>query len=493
MDANSKSYSTVNGKRKCIQKGNIMNAFVNAIQNQEARTENGMKAHKSASNAIVDLFYNIGASRGKDIVPAFVKAFVQDKELALRVALWARDVRSGAGERQLFRDILVYLEQNDPVSAVRLLNKVPELGRFDDLFVFKTKELKAKAYTLLGDNLRANNGLAAKWTPRKGEIAQEIREFFGLSPKQYRKNLVALTKVVESQMCAKDWDNINFSHVPSQAARIYKKAFARNTPKFAEYVAKLVAGDKSVKVNAGAVYPYEVLKDVISFYWPSLDKTSKDHIIAQWDALPNYVGDANILPLVDVSGSMSTAAGSNTNVSCLQVAVSLGLYLADKNRGHFNGTFLTFSSRPELITLKGDIVQKVEQMVKSSWEMGTDLHAAFNKILSVAVKNKVPQSDMPKMLLILSDMQFNACVSHDDSAMEMIERKYASAGYEMPQVVFWNLNSHDNVPVKSDKSGAALVSGFSPSIMTSLLSADPKEFTPEGMMLKTIMAERYDC
>ena len=100
---------------------------------------------------------------------------------------------------------------------------------------------------------------------------------------------------------------------------------------------------------------------------------------------------------------------------------------------------------------------------------------------------------MPKMLLILSDMQFNQCVRHDDSAMEMIERKYRDAGYEMPAVVFWNLNSNDNVPVKSDKSGVALVSGFSPSIMTSLLSADPQEFTPEGMMMKTIMADRYDC
>jgi hypothetical protein len=471
-----------------------MNAFVNAVANQEARTQNGMKARKSSANALVDLFYNIGASRGKNIVPSFIKAYVENRDLALRIALWARDARSGAGERQLFRDILTHLENTDPQSAVRLMNRVPELGRFDDLFVFKSQDMKAKAYTLLGDNLRAKNGLAAKWTPRKGPVAREIREFYGMTPKQYRKTLVGMTKVVESQMCANDWDNINFSHVPSQASRIYKKAFNRHSVKFAEYVQKLVSGDKTVKVNAGAIYPHDVLKGVISAYGGvSYDKTELNHIVAQWDALPNYVGDANIMPVVDVSGSMTCPAGKNTNVRCIDVSVSLGLYLADKNKGAFHGTFLTFSEKPELLTLKGNIVQKADQMIKSSWGMSTNLHAAFDKILSTAVKGKVPQSDMPKMLLILSDMQFNQCVRHDDSAMEMIERKYAAAGYEMPAVVFWNLNSSENVPVKSDKSGAALVSGFSPSIMTSLLSADPQEFTPEGMMMKTIMADRYDC
>ena len=471
-----------------------MNAFVNAVANQEARTSNGMKARKSSANALVDLFYNIGASRGKNIVPQFTSAMVQDKDLALRVALWARDVRGGAGERQLFRDILTHLEKTDPDAAVRLMKRVPELGRFDDLLVFKSTDMKAKAYTLLGDNLRQGNGLAAKWTPRKGQVAREIREFFGMSPKQYRKTLVGMTKVVESQMCANDWDNINFSHVPSQASRIYKKAFNRHSVKFAEYVAKLVSGDKSVKVNANAIYPHDVLKGIISAYGNvSYDKTETDHIVAQWDALPNYVGDANILPLVDVSGSMSCPAGKNTNVRCIDVSVSLGLYLADKNKGAFNGTFLTFSDKPELVTLKGNIVQKCQQMVKSDWGMSTNLHMAFSKILKVAVDGKVPQAEMPKMLLILSDMQFNACVRNDDSAMQMIERKYAEAGYELPQVVFWNLNSSDNVPVKADKSGAALVSGFSPSIMTSLLSADPSEFTPYGVMMRTIMNDRYTC
>ena len=469
-----------------------MNAFVTAIANQEARTANGMKARKSTAKATVDLFYKIGASRGKNIVGDFTAAYVENSDVALRIAQWARDVRGGAGERQLFRDILVHLEKRDPDAALALLKKVPEVGRWDDIFVFQTSALKSAAYAMLGDALRAKNGLAAKWTPRKGKIAAEVRAFFGMTPKQYRKSLVGMTTVVETQMCAGDWDNINFSHVPSVASRNYKKAFSRHTPAFAEYVAKLVSGDKTVKVNASAIFPHDVLKGVIGSYNRAiLDKTATDHIVAQWDALPNYVGDASIMPIVDVSGSMSTPAGKNTNVTCMDVSISLGLYLADKNKGVFKDTFLTFSSKPQLVTLKGNIVDKVAQMSKSDWDMSTNLNAAMDKILDVAVKGSVPASDMPAMLLILSDMQFNQCAKHDDSAMEMIERKFEAAGYTVPQIVFWNLKSSDNVPVAADKSGAALVSGFSPSIMTSLLAADLDQFTPEGIMLKTVMSDRY--
>lgn len=468
-----------------------MTTFVEAVENQEARTANGMKAHKSSTKKAVDFFYNVGASRGKDIIPAFTAAYVEDRELALRIAQWARDARGGSGERKLFRDILAHLETTDTDAAKALLSKIPELGRWDDVFSFKTKELKNAAYTMLADAIKAGNGLAAKWTPRKGPIAVEFRNFLGWSPKHYRKTLVSLTQVVETQMCANDWDNINFSHVPSLASARYKKAFNRHTPKFAEYVQALIKGDTDVKVNAGAVYPYDVLKGIGSYGY---DKTEKGHIVAQWDALPNFIGDANILPLVDVSGSMATKAGgyqSKSDVTCMDVAVSLGLYIADKNTGKFKDTFITFSENPELLTLRGNIVEKATQMVKSNWGMSTNLHTAFDLILDVATKFDVPQSEMPEMLLIMSDMQFNCCRQYDDSAIQMIERKYAAAGYNVPQVVFWNINSSNNVPVESHKSGAALVSGFSPAIVKALLAADMSDFTPEGIMLKTVMTERY--
>jgi type III secretion system FlhB-like substrate exporter len=172
--------------------------------------------------------------------------------------------------------------------------------------------------------------------------------------------------------------------------------------------------------------------------------------------------------------------------------VSLGLYLADKNKGKFKDTFLTFSHKPELLHLKGNILDKAKQMVKSHWTMNTNLHAAFDKILQTAVEHNVPQEEMPGMLLILSDMQFDQCASYDDSAMQMIARKYAEAGYNVPNIVFWNINAHDNVPAKFNEKGVALVSGFSPAIVKGVLAADLDDFTPEAIMLKTIMSERYD-
>lgn len=471
--------------------------FAEAIKNQTTRTTNGMKARKSSANACVDLFYNIGASRGKNIVPAFTAAYVENSDLALRIAQWARDARGGSGERQVFRDILTHLEKTNPEDAMRLMAKVPELGRYDDLLVFKTQPLKAKAYTMLGDALRARNGLAAKWTPRKGEVAREIREFFGMTPKQYRKSLVALTNVVETQMCSNDWDNINYNHVPSVAHARYKKAFGRHGTTYAEYVTKLVKGEAGVKINAGAVYPYDVLKGAINRYSrSSMSKTELDALQAQWDALPNYIGDADVLPMVDSSGSMTCAAGgynSKSGLSCLDVALSLGLYFADKNKGKFADCFLTFSRTPKLVNLKGNINQKIDQM-NTGEVANTNLNAAFDLILKTAVQNKVPQAEMPGTLVIFSDMQFDGAVDgKDESAIKMMERKYKEAGYSLPRVVFWNLNAaYGNTPVKFDKSGTALVSGFSPALATSVMANDLEDFTPEAVMLKTVMKSRYD-
>ncbi len=473
-----------------------MSTFVNAVKNQSARTENGMKALKSTANPLVDLYFNIGASRGKDIIPAFVAAYVTNKDIATRIALWARDARGGSGERKIFRDIFQYLCDNDPALAARIVHKVPELGRWDDLLTAKG-DVRKSAFEFIREGLSNQNtaGLVAKWMPRKGEVAAELRAFLGMTPKQYRKTLVNLTNVVETPMCANKWDEIDFNKVPSLAAARYKKAFNKHSVKFAEYVQKLVKGEDGVKVNAGAVYPYDVLKGVANHYhMSSYDTTELGHIQAQWDALPNYVGDANILPLVDVSGSMTCPAGgygSKSGVTCLDVAVSLGLYLADKNKGKFKDTFLTFSENPELLHLKGNIIQKINQMVRSKWAMDTNLHKALDKILTVAKEGNVPQEEMPDMLLILSDMQFNQCTRHDDSAHEMIARKYHAAGYTMPKVVFWNLNAaYGNQPVKYDTSGVALVSEFSPALVKGL--ANVENFSPEAIMLDTIMNERYN-
>ena len=465
-----------------------MTSFASAVVNQEARTNNGMKALKTSANACVDLFYAIGASRGKNIVPAFVAAYVENREVAMRIALWARDVRGGAGERQLYKDIVAYLDKHNLADALRLLNKTPEVGRWDDLFALTSGEGEFAANTVIAKALKAGNGLCAKWMPRKGERAVQLRKFLGLSPKEYRKTLVGLTQVVETQMCAKDWDNINFSHVPSLASARYRNAFQRNTPEFAKYVESLVKGE--AKVNVGAVYPYDVVKSVLMRY--DLTQTENDFVEQQWNAMENFIGDANILPMIDVSGSMMCPAGGNASLTCLHVAISLGLYCADKNTGAFKDLFLTFSERPNIEKISGSIVQKLAQIRTADWGMNTNVLAAMDKVLNVAKQGAVSQEQMPKMLVIFSDMQFDRCSRFDDSAMEGFKRRFEAAGYEMPKIVFWNLNGANNVPVKSNASGVALVSGFSPALMKALLSNDLEDFTPESIMLKTVMVPRYD-
>lgn len=472
-----------------------MNTFTNAVVNQDTVTTNGMGARVSTANACVDLFYKIGAMRKQNAVPAFVAAYSENAEVALRIAQWARDVRGGAGERKVFRDILMWLEANHPEDAERLIRKVPELGRWDDLLVFTSPVLKQEAFNLIAGALAANNGLCAKWMPRKGDKAVELRNFLGLSPKRYRKMLVEKTNVVETLMCAKDWNAIQFGKLPSLASARYKKAFGRNAKEsYAAYLEGLKKGTE--KVNAGAVYPYDVIKTARKG-----DRGERQLIISQWEALPNYVGDANALAMVDVSGSMEAAVSGT--VTAMDVAISLGLYIADKNTGKFKDTFLTFSGNPELLHLKGDVLAKIDQMQHSSWGMNTNIAAAFEKILNVAVGGKVPQSEMPEMLLILSDMQFDGAVftstkksgswmesgSYNPKALEVLADRYEQAGYKLPRVVFWNINAYGNVPVEFREDGVALVSGFSPAIMKSVLSG--KTFTPEGIMLEAVMSDRY--
>jgi len=455
-----------------------------------ARTQNGMKALKSTLSNTTDLFFKIGASRGKNITGQFSKAYAEDREMALRVAQWARDVRGGAGERELYRQVLKHLEKNnkDELLTTRILENTAEIGRWDDLLIFTDAAVKEKAYGLIRKALEDGNGLCAKWMPRKGPVARELRESFAWSPKFYRKRLVELTKVVETQMCAKEFDSINFSHVPSLAMSRYSKAFGKNAPEaFTKYKEALKKGDPKVaKVNAGAVYPYDIIKNVRRG-----DSALADE---QWKALPNFMGDASVLPIVDVSGSMTRKAGghqSKSDITCLDVAVSLGLYCSDKNTGPFKDVFLTFSSKPKFVTVTGSLSQKVKTMERSDWEMSTNLHAAFDEILRVAVSNNVAREDMPKVLLIMSDMQFNCCTGFDDRAIQMIRRKYNDADYEMPNVVFWNINAYENVPVHFDEKGTALVSGFSPSIMKAVLAADMDSMTPEAVMKKAVMSDRY--
>jgi hypothetical protein len=462
-----------------------MNTFVNAVKNTQVvrETTNGMKTYDSSLNSNVDLFFAIGSSRGKDITALFERAYQEDRQLALRIAAWARDVRGGAGERSTFRSLLKFVEANHSNELPMFVNVGPAFGRWDDILELTTPVGKKLAFDLIKEHLLIKqDALCAKWMPRKGNLAAELRTHLGLTPKGYRKTLVTLTKVVETAMCSGDWSNINYGHVPSVAAGRYQKAFLKHDATgYGAYKAALADG--TAKINASAVYPYDVIK--------SLRQGDVDVSKAQWEALPNYIGDALVLPLVDVSGSMSCPAGGNANLTCMDVAVSLGLYLADKNTGPFKDCFLTFSDKSKLEVLRGDIVSKMAQLQRSEWGMSTNLNSAFAEILRVATKNQVAEKDMPRYVLILSDMEFNQCVrDSENTALAMIKSKYAESGYTLPNVIFWNLNARaGNVPVKYNEQGTALISGFSPAIMKSVLSAD--KIDPTSIMLGTVNAPRY--
>lgn len=483
----------------------MTNTLFAAVNRNTTVTENGMATLASSLDSVTDLFFKIGASRGKfdSLKPTLSKAMADNLELTVRVLLWARDAREGAGERQLFKDAIKFGFQTGAItqeSGNRIAARIPELGRWDDLYAFFGTPSQDAAIALFAGALRSGDGLAAKWSDRKGLDAVIMRKAMGLSPRAYRKLIVSNTNVVEQKMCAKQWDDIDFGKLPSVASARYQKAFWKNAEAaYKKYVESLVKGE--AKINAGAVYPYDITKSV-KYGDPKVANE-------QWKALPDYMeGTENrgILPVVDVSGSMTCKINGDNKAttSCLDVAVSLGLYLSERNRGIFKDQFVTFSSKPQMVKVNGNLQQRLTQMERSPWEMNTNLQAVFDLLLDSAVKANVPEEQMPETILILSDMQFDAAtgqynhvyrgrstIAQDNpTGFEMISEKYKLAGYTMPKIVFWNLNSKAGVPVEFSQSGAALVSGFSPAIMRSVLRSE--NFTPVDVMTTAVMIPRYD-
>jgi hypothetical protein len=292
-------------------------------------------------------------------------------------------------------------------------------------------------------------------------------------------------------MCSKSFSEIDYSKVPSLAAARYQSAFIKNDrDRYVAYLAELQKpkGESTAKINAAAVYPYDVVKSLNRGVW--------EVAVEQWKALPDFLEGSNemILPLVDVSGSMETSVNKVGSFTCMDVSVSLGLYISERNKGPFQDCFITFSESPELQKLSGNLKERFGQLKSSEWGMSTDLIAAFSLILDQAVKHSVSQDEMPSKVLILSDMEFNAAVDKDQTAINAIREKYEASGYQMPSVIFWNLQSRNggsNIPVRFDEDGTALISGFSPSIMKSLLGG--KKITPVDIMYETINSPRYEA
>lgn len=475
--------------------------LVNALRQGDMKTENGMTTNSTSLNACVDLFYTIGAARRMDekkLNQLFLAAFLENSDLTMKILFWARDVRGGAGERRAFRTIIKNVAKGSPKALVHNIKHIPEFGRWDDLLEMIDTPLEREALVLIADALTSKNQLCAKWMPRKGYNAAKVRDFMGLTHKEYRKTLVNATNVVETKMCSNLWEDIEFSKVPSLAMARYNSAFHKNSNEaFNKFKDDLQNGDTTV--NAGAVYPYDIIKSLPSpFYVNEFDDTVAQ---AQWDSLENYMegSDKKILPVVDTSGSMGVSVSGST--TALDVAISLGMYISERNDGAFKDAFITFSEHPELQYVpNGTLLEKVSSLKSANWGMNTNLQATFELILETAKKNSISADEMPDTLLILSDMQFDRCTgtgrginrSESDwnpTVFDMIELMYTQADYKMPNIVFWNLRTSNGVPVSFDKNDTALISGFSPSIMKHVLGSE--EFNPEAIMLETISSDRY--
>jgi len=460
-------------------------------------TENGAFTNVSSGDAVTDLFFVAGATRARteaQILEQVKAAWEVNPELTVKLLFWARDVLQGAGERRFFRIAFKGLALEHAEKIAPVVKLVPDYGRWDDLLTLFGTPLEDPALAVIQDGLAAKNGLAAKWLPRQGADAVKIRKALGLKePKAFRHLLVELSKTVEQQMSANKWDEVNYNHVPSIAAKKYRKAFLKHDEeRYKEYILDVATRpDSGAKINAKAIFPHDVVKAALQ------DKNRDEEnmlLDAQWKALPDFLAGADgkarrILPIVDVSGSMYISLTPRP----IEVSVSLGIYVAERNTGLFKDHFVTFSSNPALVKLEGsNIREKVQMLSKADWGMSTDLNKVFKLILRQATRHDVPPDEMPEVVLIMSDMEFNAA-SGGKTPFEEIQADYKQAGYAMPKVVFWNLAARSkagNYPVIQTEPHTALISGFSPSILKPLLAGEIP--SPYGVMLEVLNAERYN-
>lgn len=449
--------------------------LVNATRQHDTFTANGAVTHSTSLDAVVDMFFIAGASRNmhpSDIIAMFERAYIQNPDLAVKCLFWARDCRGGAGERRFFQILMKHIIKFYPSISDQLMVQVPKFGYWKD--VFQIEAPNANNIDWISRQLtEQSDRLLAKWYPRKGTWFNALHKKLKVTPKEARKLLVTLSDgVVEKLMCAKQWGNIKYSSVPSRAFNAYKQAFERqDMNRFNTFVESVSEGTE--KVNAGQLFPYELFQS-----YKLGERT--DVINAQWKALPNYVTEGSFLPVCDVSGSMYGLP--------MDISVSLGVYLSERNKSIFKDAFITFSGIPKMQYLTGDTCQRFGQLETADWGGNTNLQAVFELILASAKRGNVAPGDMPETLLIISDMEFDYCAT--DTNLEAVEKQYQASGYAMPKIAFWNVNGRKgNVPASAKKKDVALISGASPSIVKSVLSG--KDFSPVGIMLETLGNERY--
>ena len=469
--------------------------------NKGARTENDAPAYKSSGSALMDFFALGGGCRFNDelVLDLFKKAFAEDNEKAIKILFYFRDVRGGQGERNIFRVCMRHLSDFNPKIVQNIAKYVSEYGRWDDLLAIHLNYIAPIIKNQLEkDEESEEPSLLAKWLPRERDngsrnnsnrhAVRSLAEALGMNPQEYRQKLVRIRKkinLLETALANKDYESIDYSKIPSKAGLRYRSAFLKNDKDdYNKFLEDVKTGDK--KINVSTLYPYE-LYDKVKHAQNNEDLIGIDEM---WDNLPDYAGVSNSIVVADVSGSMHGRP--------MSISVSLALYFAERNKGVFKDHFITFSGDPKLQKVQGNTLkEKMDGIEEAEWEANTDVNKVFDLLLETAVNNGTKQEEMPSSIIIISDMQFDNPSTDrwgiegalsEETNFEVAKRKFESAGYDLPSVVFWNVDAREkNFPVTSDEQGTKMVSGSSPTTFKFILDGEK----PEDVLDAILESDRY--
>ena len=485
----------------------FMNAIKNELNNEKCLTTNGAVGYATSGKKLLDLNFSVTSLRKQseqEIINKFMDAYYEDPLLAMRWLFYCRDCRSGIGERRLFRVVMQYLATLKPDIVRSVLKLVSEYGRWDDLLCLLDTPIIAEVNVLIDQQLvvdivNMNNGqpisLLAKWLPsfnasstKTKRYAKIIYECLGMTQKQYRQMLSKMRNyidVVERQMSAKKWNEINYEAVPSRANLIYNDAFLRNDEeRRREYLDALSKGE--AKINASVLFPDDIVHKYGNGVWSTTVRALDETLEGLWKALSTLTTE-NTLVVRDGSGSMMGKP--------MDVSTAMAIYMAERSTGEFHNRFITFGAKPKLISLDGmdTLREKLLKTYRETDCSNTDIKAVFDLILKTAVNNKMSQADMPKNIVIISDMQFDGVrFNFTEPLFKMISNEYAKYGYLMPRLIFWNVNEYySNVmPIQQNELGVVLMSGYSQNLVKMVMSS---ETDPYECLVKQLNDNRYDA
>ena len=474
------------------------------IEANRTLTENGAATLRTTGSDCLDLFATIGALRNaeeQEIIVRFSRAYAEDRDLAMKMLFYSRDVRGGLGERRVFRTILKHLADAQPESVRKNLHYVSEYGRWDDLMVLFGTVCEKDAVNVIRKQLMQdlealerdeNVSLLAKWLPSVNTSNAEtvkngkrMAKALGMTDMKYRKTLSLLRnriRIIENNLRQKDY-TFEYSAQPSRAMLKYRKAFRRNDEeRYTAFLNRVAKGEETL--HTGTLYPYDVVEKALQFNGSDAERKALD---VTWNALEDYAPQGNALCVIDGSGSMYWGG---TPIPAT-IALSLGMYFAEHCTGEFHNHFITFSHTPQLVEIKGqDLVEKVLYCESFNEVANTDIEKVFRLILSAAVKNALPQEELPETLYFISDMEFDGAVCNAETTnFEHAKKLFEDYGYKLPQVVFWNVQSRNRQqPVSMNEQGVILVSGCTPRIFSMVANG---KFNPIELMKEVLLSDRY--